>query len=165
MCTLALLFNVHLPKSLFMLWRRRHCSALGLFNLWTRLIWWWWSWWRPNMESKLRPRWSWGREGALHYVGEKERAAIGFVHLLSMAMPIIYLIWMKKTPSLPIWHVTPTHAVSNIHKLQPILGILIFCSKNIRTSFSPLKNVRKKSLKYFQHCVVYSSSNKAENFY
>ena len=86
----------------------------------------------------------------------------------------IYLVWQcplytsfewKRLPLLLSDTSLLTHGVSNIHKSQPILGILIFCSKNIRTSFSPLKNVRKKSLKYFQHCVVYSSSNKAENFY
>ena len=102
-----------------------------------------------------------GRGHCIMWGRKKGPPLVLFIYLV-WQYAIIYLIWMKKTPSLPIWHVTPTHAVSNIHKLQPILGILIFCSKNIRTSFSPLKIVRKKSLKYFQHCVVYSSSNKAE---
>ena len=44
--------------------------------------------WKANFD----PGGAEGGRGHCIMWGEKERAAIGFVHLLSMAMPIIYLI-------------------------------------------------------------------------
>ena len=75
-----------------------------------------------------------GRGHCIMWGRKKGPPLVLFIYLV-WQYAIIYLIWMKKTPSLPIWHVTPTHAVSNIHKLQPILGILIFCSKSTYTYF------------------------------